>query len=463
MRILIVDDEALVRKTLQAQISSIHQVTLADSYEEALEILDRQLIDLVFTDLSLDDSPERLGVRLIQDITKNYPTTVVVAMTGHDEGHLIEDCLKSGAADYLIKPFDEKTLAQVLRKAPVVHRLLRKNQNLKLQAGSKLVQPRRLYTKSPAFQAVLETAKKIRGTSHSILIRGESGSGKEIMAQYLWSLENDSSRPFIAVNCAAIPAQLAESELFGHKKGSFTGATEARAGKFESADGGDIFLDELATLSMDIQTKLLRVLSSGDIYPVGNDVGKKVHCRTITATNENLEEMIREKRFREDLFFRIKNFTLTVPPLRERKEDILDLAHEFLAAGHYREKSLAKSAENLLLTYAWPGNVRELKSAIDVASVLSDGHQIEACDLMPHLVQSTPVYEQVLNTNSIPEIDEKALEGNFNHLVSEFELKLIEFALQKKGSESAAAKYLGVPRSTLGDLRKRLKNLKLTP
>jgi DNA-binding NtrC family response regulator len=460
MRILIVDDETLVRKTLQAQIPAPHVVTLADSYEEAIDVLDRQLVDLVFTDLSLDEGPERLGVKLIKEIAKDYPTTVTVAMTGHDENHLLEECLKSGASDYLLKPFDEKALAQVLRKAPVVHRLLRKNQSLKSQAGSKLVQHRNLYTKSPAFKAVLEMAKKIRGSGHSILIRGESGSGKEIMAQYLWSLENDSSRPFIAVNCAAIPAQMAESELFGHKKGAFTGAVDSRAGKFESADGGDLFLDELATLNMDIQTKLLRALSSGDIYPVGSDVGRKVNCRTIAATNENLEELIKDKKFREDLFFRIKNFTIQLPALRDRKEDILDLANEFISGNNYREKSLSKSAESLLLSYSWPGNIRELKSAIDVACVLSDGNEIEASDLTPHLVQSAPVYDQVITTQSVAEIDERALEGNFSHVVAEFELKLIDFALTKKGSESAAAKYLGIPRSTLGDLRRRLQGLK---
>ena len=342
----------------------------------------------------------------------------------------------------------------------MLHRLLRRNQTLKHQAGSKLVKHINLYTKSPTFKAVLETAKKIRGSGQSILVRGESGSGKEIMAQYLWSLENDSSRPFIAVNCGAIPTHLAESELFGHKKGAFTGATETRAGKFESADGGDIFLDELATLSMDLQAKLLRVLSSGDIYPVGQDTGRKVNCRTIAATNENLEEMIREKKFREDLFFRIKNFTITLPPLRERKEDILDLANEFLRSGNYADKHLSASAEQLLLNYSWPGNIRELKSAIEVACVLSDDNELQPSDLTPHLVQSAPVYENVIKNTSLEEIDEKALEGRYSHVVSEFELKLIEFALKKKGSESAAARYLGIPRSTLGDLRRRLQGIK---
>ncbi len=460
MRILIVDDETLVRKTMQSQIPPTHTVALADSLEEAADVLDKQIIDLVFTDLSLDESAERQGIELIQHISKHYPSTVVVAMTGHDESHLVEACMKAGAVDYLVKPFDGKVLTQVLRKAPVLHRLLRRNQTLKHQAGSKLVSHINLYTKSPAFKAVIDTAKKIRGSGQSVLIRGESGSGKEVMAQYLWSLENDDSRPFIAVNCGAIPSHLAESELFGHKKGAFTGATESRAGKFESADGGDLFLDELATLSQDLQVKLLRALSSGDIYPVGQDFGKKVNCRTIAATNENLEEMIADKKFREDLFFRIKKFTITLPPLRQRKEDILDLANEFLRAGNYGDKSFSKKAEELLLTYSWPGNIRELKSAIEVASVLAEDSEIQVSDLTPHLVQSAPVYEEVIKSSSVAEIDEAALEGRYSHVVSEFELKLIDFALKKKGSESAAARYLGIPRSTLGDIRRRLAGIK---
>jgi DNA-binding NtrC family response regulator len=213
-------------------------------------------------------------------------------------------------------------------------------------------------------------------------------------------------------------------------------------------------------LSQDLQVKLLRVLSSGDIYPVGQDVGRKVNCRTIAATNENLEELIREKKFREDLFFRIKNFTIILPPLRERKEDILDLAQEFLRNGNYPDKHLSADAQALLLSYSWPGNIRELKSAIEVASVLVDGNEIKASDLTPHLVQSAPVYEEVIKNDSKVEIDEKALEGRYAHVVSEFEMKLIDFALQKKGSESAAARYLGIPRSTLGDLRRRLQGIK---
>jgi DNA-binding NtrC family response regulator len=457
MKIMIVDDETLVRKTLQAQIESEggHQVFGAASLKEALDILDREMLDLVLTDLSLDDSQERAGITLLQEL-REYPSTVAIAMTGHDEDSLVEQCLKAGASDYILKPIDADKIRQALRKAPVLHRLLRKNQNLKSQAGKDALTPIQLTTKSPAFNAVLATAKKLRGAGQSVLIRGESGTGKEVMARYLWSLEGDDSRPFIAVHCGAIPASLAESELFGHKKGSFSGATDHRAGKFESANGGDIFLDELATLTLETQIKLLRVLATGEIYPVGQDQLKVVRCRVITATNENLEEMIQAKTFREDLLFRVKQFTLTLPPLRERTEDIFDLANEFLRSSGFADKKISKGAEKLLLSYSWPGNVRELRSAIEVAAVLSDSSEIQVADLTPHLQQATsPVLPRALPQGS--NLDEASIEGNFNHLLREMETKMIDVAMKKCGSESAAAKYLGIPRSTLGDIRKRLR------
>ena len=455
MKILIVDDETLVRRTLQAAIESEggHEVFAADGLEEAANILEAETIDLVFTDLSLDDGPERAGLRLIKALHDQSPATVTVAMTGHDEEDLVEMCLRAGASDYILKPIDAEKLKQALRKAPVLHRLLRKAQNLKAQVGKDALKLVELKSKSKAFQAVLDTAKKLRGTAQSVLIRGENGTGKEVLARYLWSLEGDDARPFIAVNCGAIPSTLAESELFGHKKGSFTGATDNRTGKFEAANKGDLFLDELATLPMEVQVKLLRALATGEITPVGQEKSKKVVCRVITATNENLEEMIKAKTFREDLFFRVKQFSLVLPPLRERKEDILDLANLFLSQTPH--KRLSKAAESLLLSYPWPGNVRELRSAMEVAAVLSDGNEIQQGDISPHLQQtSAPVLQQAMPSGAA-DIDENALAGNFHHLLREFEAKMIDIALKKCGSENAAAKFLGIPRSTLGDIRKR--------
>jgi len=459
MKILIVDDETLLRRTLQAQIESdgAHTVFSAASVDEALEIIDNEIVDLAFVDLSLDDGVERAGLKVLNEFRERSPSTVAVAMTGHDEDALVEQCLKAGAADYILKPLDADMIKQTLRKAPVLHRLLRKNLNQKIQAGKHELKQIELKSKSKAYQAVLDTAKKLRGAGQSVLIRGENGTGKEVLARYLWSIEGDDSRPFIAVNCGAIPTALAESELFGHRKGSFSGATDHRSGKFESANGGDIFLDELATLPMDVQVKLLRALATGEINPVGQDTSKKVSCRVITATNENLEEMIKNKSFREDLFFRVKQFSLTIPPLRERKEDILDLANQFLRDSRFADKRLSKGAESLLLTYSWPGNVRELKSAIEVAAILSDGSEIQASDLTPHLQSSQPPMLEKAMAAGGNEIDENMIQGNFNHLVREFEQKIIDTALKKCGSENAAAKFLGIPRSTLGDIRKRLR------
>lgn len=457
MKILIVDDETLIRRTMQAQIESelgSHQVFTAGSVDEALKVIEDEIIDLVFTDLTLDDGPERAGLRLLNELRERSPSTVAVAMTGHDEDALVEQCLKAGASDYILKPIDAEMLKRSLRKAPVLHRLLRKNQNFRMQAGRDALRPIELKSKSKSFQTVLDTAKKLRGAGQSVLIRGESGSGKEILARYLWSLEADDSRPFVAVNCGAIPASLAESELFGHKKGAFSGAIDARLGKFESANGGDLFLDELATLTPELQVKLLRVLSTGEINPLGQDKPKKVVCRLITATNENLEELIKAKAFREDLYFRVKQFSLTIPPLRERKEDILDLAQQFLRESRFSDKTIGKSAEALLLSYSWPGNVRELRSAIEVAAVLSDGSELQAGDIRPHL-QSTdvPILPMAMHVGT--EIDGDAIQGQFSHLMREFEQKLIDTAMKKCGSENAAAKFLGIPRSTLGDIRKR--------
>lgn len=459
MNILVVDDEALVRKTLQSQIESDskdHRVFTADSLDEALETLENENIDLVLTDLTLDDSPERAGLKLLKAISEHWAGTVAVAMTGHDEDPLVEQCLKAGAADYILKPIDAGMLRQVVRKAPVLHRLLRKNQNLRNQAGRNAMKSFELKSKSPVFNEILERARKLKGSGKSVLIRGESGAGKEILARYLWSIEGDDSRPFVPVNCGAIMSTLAESELFGHKRGAFSGATDHRTGKFESAHGGDIFLDELATLGSDIQVKLLRVLATGEISPVGQDTVKKVSCRVITATNEDLETMIQAKTFREDLLFRVKQFTLTIPPLRERREDILDLANHFLNESGYRDKRIGGSAQKLLLTYSWPGNVRELKSAIEVAAVFADGSELTAQDIRPQLqTGDQPLLPQALPSAASDEIDPAILEGNFKHLVNEFEQKLIATAMKKAGSEAAAAKFLGVPRSTLGDIRRR--------
>ena len=297
MNILIVDDETLVRKTLQSQIetdSSAHKVFAADSLETAVGVLEAEDIDLVLTDLTLDDSAERAGIKLLRELSERWPATVAVAMTGHDEETLVEQCLKSGAADYILKPIDAAMLRQTVRKAPVLHRLLRKAQNLRFQAGRNALKPFELRSKSPAFNTVLERARKMRGAGQSVLIRGESGAARRC-SRAICGASRTTTRARSSPSTAA-DADARQSELSAPRRAPRRRHRQ-RNGKFESANGGDLFLDELATLSLEIQVKLLRALSNGEISPVGQDVVKRVKCRVITATNENLEDMIKAKTF----------------------------------------------------------------------------------------------------------------------------------------------------------------------
>lgn len=451
LKILVADDEKIVRSTLQRQLEDNHHILVASSLKEAIQTLEREVVDLAFIDLHLDESDELTGTTLIQHIHKSSPSTILIAMTGLEDPDLIAKCYSLGASDYIFKPILSKTVQLILQRAKTIHRLIRQNRSLKTQAGDQLVKKLSLTTKSPAFQKVIDRALKLKGTKESILIRGESGVGKELMAQFLWSLEDDDSRPFVPVNCGAITSTLAESELFGHKKGAFSGATENRIGKFEEADDGDIFLDEIATLPQDIQNKLLRTLNNGEITPLGQNLPKKVNCRVIAATNESLEEMVKSKMFREDILFRLKKFTITVPPLRERKEDIPDLVQQFLAAKGFESKSLTKEAIKFCVNYQWPGNVRELQSTIHAAALFSGENEIRSTDIESQLESGTSPEAPPLQ-NALPSplnLDEDMIHGNFNRLAREFEQRLVKYALTKSESDAGAAKLLGLPRSTL--------------
>lgn len=398
LKILVADDEKIVRSTLQRQLEDDHHILVAPSLKEAIQTLEREVVDLAFIDLHLDESEELTGTTLIQHIHKNSPSTILIAMTGLEDPDLIAKCYSLGASDYIFKPILPKTVQLIIQRAKTIHRLIRQNRSLKNQAGDQLVRKLAISTKSPAFQKTLDRALKLKRTSDSILIRGESGVGKELMARFLWSIEDDESRPFVPVNCGAITSTLAESDLFGHKKGAFSGAVENRIGKFEEADGGDIFLDEIATLPLDIQNKLLRTLNDGEITPVGQNLPKKVNCRVIAATNEPLEDMVKAKTFREDILFRLKKFTITIPPLRERKEDIPDLIQYILGAKGIGDKSVSKEAINFCVNHRWPGNVRELQSTIHAAALFSETNEISLQDIQSQL-ESEPAAKSAESVN----------------------------------------------------------------
>ncbi|MBI4924519.1 MAG: sigma-54-dependent Fis family transcriptional regulator [Bdellovibrio sp.] len=410
MRILVIDDEKLVRTMIQSQLQMKHSLVTADSADAARLLLEKYAVDLIFLDLQLDQSEEPAGLSLLRDIRVLNPNVIIIVMTGLDDSKLIGRCFELGATDYFFKPIVPEKLELVIQKSKIVQQLIRQNQTMRSHVGQKVFSKTEIKTKSPKFQRILDQAKKLKGKNISILLLGETGVGKEIMAQHIWSLENDPCRPFIPVNCAAITPTLAESELFGHKKGSFSGAIENRIGKFEQADGGDIFLDEVATLSLESQQKLLRVLNNGEITPVGQNVPKKVNCRVIAATNEDLETIVKEKLFREDLLFRLNQITLRIPPLRERKEDIPELINGFLLEAGYTHITLSQDAMAFCVEYSWSGNIRELKAVIQTAAILSDSNTLETADLRAQ-TRIIPGLKTDLSKSS--DAPMSALNGNF--------------------------------------------------
>ncbi|MGE4232059.1 MAG: sigma-54-dependent transcriptional regulator [Bacteriovoracia bacterium] len=455
MKILVVDDEPLVRSTLKRLLLEKHQVVFATSIEEAEKILDSELIDLAFVDLQLEDYEKLSGIELLSTIQKISPATISIVMTGWEDAlndaKVVQKCIELGAVDYLAKPVENYKLQIVIEKAKIFRRLIAQNRSLRAHCSQDAMKPLELNTRSAAFQQVLDKAKKLKNRNVSILIRGESGVGKDLLAKYLWSLEGDDARPFIPVNCAVITPSTADSELFGHKRGTFTDAKQDRKGKFEDAHGGDIFLDEVATLSMEVQQKLLRVLNDGEYVPLGANKPKRSLCRVIAATNENLEQLVKEKLFREDLLFRLNTVTLTVPPLRERKEDIPSLISLFLADAGMSDKALDKEAIEFCVQYRWPGNIRELRNTVWTAALLSDSQFITKQEIRANLqiLDEVSSGETATVQFSEPDFDESSIKGRFTALVACYEGRLIEYAISKTGSETTAAKLLGIPRSTL--------------
>ena len=361
MKILVVDDDPLTRSVVKSNLEdpslrgasgNFREVRLASSVSEAEEFLDQDSFDFAFIDIQLGRNHKTGGIQVLDKVRKRSTTTVPIIMTSVEDLNTVQTCLAGGAAEILFKPFNFETLNLVMIKAREVQRLLRHNLSLRSQlkpSGNRTP----VVTQSSKFQEVLNLAKRAQGTDLSLLILGETGAGKEEMARYLWSLENDPSRPFVAVHTGTLNENLVQSELFGHERGAFTGANETRIGKFEAANGGDLFLDEIATMHPDIQFQLLRVLQDKTVTRLGSNRPIHVDCRIICATNADLEEMVAKGKFREDLYFRIKGLTFNIPPLRERMEDLPTLTAYFLKkASPFESKFLSKEAADFCLQYS---------------------------------------------------------------------------------------------------------------
>lgn len=387
MKILVVDDEARILEILQKGLSQMggHTVEVATSGLEAIQKVDGDTFDLVLTDLKM---PEMDGIELLRRIKGTRPEITVVVMTAYGSIDTAVEAMKVGATDYITKPIDFHELLHHLSKAQRENLLLRENRFLRNEVRKKF-EFCNIVGKSKRMQEVFALIEKVAPSNSTVIIYGGSGTGKELVAKAIHYNSPRANNPFIPFNCGAIPETLVESELFGHTKGAFTGAIQAKRGLFEEANGGTIFLDEISTLLPSAQVKLLRVLQEKEVLRIGSTERTKIDVRMIAATNENLEAKMKEGKFREDLFYRLQVFPIFLPELKDRREDIPLLAYHFL--DYYAKttqkqiKAISKEAMNLLLEYHWPGNVRELENAIERAVIMADQDFLTTQDLPDYL------------------------------------------------------------------------------
>lgn len=381
-RILVIDDDTEVRYSLNRVLSSQHyQVQEAASGEEGVAAVKKQAPDVVLLDNRMTGMS---GLETLQHIRAANPKQLVIFMTAYGTAQTAIEAMKFGAYDYVVKPFDPPKLLAMVESA------LRTQADSKSAADYKPVinteeHKEGIVGASAAMQQVFKIIGQFAASDASVMITGESGTGKELVARSLHRHSHRSSKAFVAVNCAAIPENLIESELFGHERGSFTGATAQRLGKFELCDGGTIFLDEIGDMTPTTQTKILRVLQEGDIQRVGGVETIKVNVRVIAATNKNLEALVREKKFREDLYYRLNVVRVKLPPLRERTEDVPQIVDFFVQnlakAKKVKARKVAPEAMALLTAYPWPGNVRELENVVYRSAVAATGDTILPKDL----------------------------------------------------------------------------------
>ena len=380
-RVLVVDDQKNMRATTAILLRQAgYQVAEAEDGASAIQRIGAESFDVVLTDLRMSAVD---GMEVLRGALESAPSTQVIVMTAFGTIESAVEAMRRGAYDYVSKPFKEAELLLRVEKALEKRRLLGE---MSLLAGEfrDRYGLEHIVGRSQALREVLERVVRVASTDATVLVTGESGTGKELVARAIHTGSRRAGRPFVPVNCAAITETLLESELFGHARGAFTGAVRARRGLFEEASGGTLFIDEIGETTPNFQVKLLRSLQEGEIRRVGESVSVKVDVRVIAATNQDLKKAVSEKRFREDLFYRLNVVPLRMPPLRERQEDIPPLATHFLERYNRRSgdrKSLTAEAVQRLLEHTWPGNVRELENMIEQAAALSAGAEIRACDI----------------------------------------------------------------------------------
>src|SRR5262245_1668670 len=442
-RVLLIDDEARVRTSLKAVLEPTYETIQAGDAQEGLELFRKEAPHLILLDVIL---PGTDGLSILQTIRAESRTAPVIMLTGTKSVKTAVDAMKFGAVDYLSKPFDVEELRIVVERALNDQDLQQEVKQLRAQVVRRYAF-HNLNGKSPAMQEIYTKIEQVADSRTTVLIAGESGTGKELVAKALHYNSGRRERPFIALNCAAIPETLIESELFGHEKGSFTDATARRVGQFELANTGTLFLDEIGDLSAMTQAKLLRILQEREFTRVGGVQSVKVDVRIVAATNKNLEELVRKGQFREDLYYRINVIALYLPPLRERGEDISLLAKHFLTKrieeDNRPNQEFSKEAIDLLTRYPWPGNVREMENIIEQAFIWSKGSDAVTPE---HLLN---ILRNLTRSSSLRE-DTLAGRLSLEKAVMEFEREIILDALKKNNYvQTHAATQLGISRRML--------------
>lgn len=434
-QILLIDDDVSLRRVTEFNLQEAgYHVLTANDGAAGLTLFKRYHPELVITDVQM---PGMNGYEVLAAVLKLEPQTLVIIVTAFSTVAQAVDAMKVGAYDYLAKPFSRDQLSLTVAKAFEYSNLRQENSQLK-EALSKGVDAEQIIGQSKEMRQLLQRVEKVAASQASVLISGESGTGKEVIAKALHRGSDRRNGPFIAVNCAAIPKDLIESELFGHLKGSFTGAIKDRKGKFSLADGGTLFLDEIGEMPVDLQPKLLRVLQEQQFEPVGG-VSEQVDVRVLAATNRNLDESMQSGEFREDLYYRLAVVPIEIPPLRKRREDIPLLLDFFLRRRHAgKEVGFSPQVIEYLRKYHWPGNVRELENVVEQMLILRSSDVMELADLPERMGRPVTSLNQVLN---LPE------EG---YSLEALEQEAVEEALRRcNGNKSKAAAFLQIPRHTL--------------
>jgi len=434
--LLVVDDEASARSTLALLLRRRgHRVLEADGVDAAIKRLSEDAFDIVITDLRMLDGD---GLDVLRAAKTHAPDTEVILLTAYAGWESAKEAIRLGALDYFEKGHEPDELYHRIDKALAEQALRRENENLRQQLRERYGITG-LIAQSPAMKTVLDLVGRVAPTDATLLIQGESGTGKEVIARAVHHASPRAARPFVAVNCGAVPEALLESELFGHMRGAFTGAVVAKPGLLEEANGGTLFLDEIGEMPSVLQVKLLRVLQSGEIRRLGATQELTIDVRVLAATNRNLVDMVRQSTFREDLFYRLNVIQVIVPALRERREDIPALAEHFLArsAGKLnRDLRLAADAVECLLRYPWPGNVRELENAIERAAILARGATVGQDDLPPHVSAG-------LELGPSPDLPRQLT------LAEAERIHILQTLERVGGNHSSAAEALGIGRTTL--------------